>query len=148
MVYFPGRPRQPPFPISGGGASPPSGSSGQSYTGNGLPVIAPTAPTAPATFESLDLNIFFDWDTNSLKWRSRGLVREQTVLDLPANSWTRLPPTTLLTRIDSYRIYRASDELELSTFAERPSPIDGWPEIESISAYTGLVVQCIGEIVI
>jgi hypothetical protein len=135
-------------PTNGGGGSAPSGGGGQNYSGNGLPSVTPTTPTDAATFESLDLNLFFDWDTNSLKWRSRGAVQETTILNLPANAWTRLPPTTLLTRIDSYRTFRASDEMEVDSFANRISPIDGWPEIESANPYTGLIVRCIGSIVI
>lgn len=146
MSYFTGiqRPRSP----TSGGSSPPPLSGAQEYRGNGLPSITPTNPSIGATFESLDLDIFFDWDTNSLKWRSRGAVKETTILNLPANAWTRLPTTALLTQIDSYRIFRASDDLELDTFAKRPSPIDGWPEIESGSPYTGLKVQCTGAITI
>lgn len=143
--YSPGisRARAPTTTVISGGAPP-----GQDYTGNGLPAVTPNIPTSPASYESLDLNLFFDWDTNGLKWRSRGVVEEVTTLNLQANVWTRLPPTALLTQITNYRIFRQLDNLELDTFAERPSPIDGWPEIESLSAYTALTVRCFGDVVI
>jgi hypothetical protein len=110
-------------------------------------LITPTDTGAAATYESLNLNLFFDWDTNSQAWRSRGQVREITTFSLVSDQWTRLPATALLTRIDEYTIFDSSGVLK-DSFDQRLSTTDGWPEVNSLTAYTGLSVHCFGEIVI
>jgi hypothetical protein len=145
MSYFPGIQRQRPF-AGPSSFTAPTGVN-QVYSGQGLPQITPTVQGAAATYESLNLNLFFDWDTNSQVWRSRGQAREITSLNLASDQWTRLPATVLLTRIDEYRIFDSSGVLK-DSFDQRLSTTDGWPEVNSLTAYTGLSIHCFGEIVI
>jgi hypothetical protein len=145
--YFPGVQRLRSSPVSTTTNSPPA-TGVQSYSGQGLPSITPAVQSSPAVYESLNLNLFLDWDTNSLRWRSRGQVKESISFNLPANAWTRLPLTALIARIDEYTIIRDSDGVELDTLEKRHATSDGWPEVQSLTAYNGLTAICFGEIVV
>jgi hypothetical protein len=145
MSYFPGITRRPGTSGGGGVAAPPVSGGGQSYSGVGLPSITPANPSLEATFESLDLNVFFRWDTSSSKWRSMGQLREEIPMNITPNTWTRIPPAALLTSIDEHTIYRSTGEV--AGFIEsRRSSVDGWPELRSLNAYSGLIARCFGEV--
>jgi hypothetical protein len=119
-------------------------SNSQYITGNGIPTVSPAIPADDAVYESLDLNIFYRWDTDTRLWRSTGQVKELLVLaSLPASTWTRMPTATVLTSIDEWLLFRA-DGQALTTIDYRRAT-DGWPELHSLNAYSNLQIRAFGE---
>jgi hypothetical protein len=116
----------------------------QYVTGNGIPQTAPARPAEDAVFESLDLNVFFRWDTDTRLWRSTGQVKELLVLaSLQASTWTRMPQATILTSIDDWLLFRA-DGSAITTIDHRRAS-DGWPELNSLNAYSNVQIRAFGE---
>jgi hypothetical protein len=116
----------------------------QYVTGNGVPQTAPARPGEDAVYESLDLNVFYRWDTDTRLWRSTGQVKELLVLQsLPASTWTRMPTATVLTSIDDWLLFRA-DGQALTTIDYRRAA-DGWPELNALNAYSNIQIRAFGE---
>jgi hypothetical protein len=65
------------------------------------------------------------------------------LMDLPANVWTRVPDTGIFLNIDDLTIYRPDGTV--AEFIDRQKAIDGWPELRSLAAYTGLTIRCVGQ---
>ena len=119
----------------------------QILSGNGLPAVAPPNPAEDATYESLDLNAFWRWDTNDQLWRSAGQLKEILVLtSLQASTWTRMPNAAVLTSIDEWTLTRADGQPLIAIDNRRAA--DGWPELHSLNAYLNLQIKAFGESVI